>query len=100
MQYPVNLVVEGRACLVVGGGKVARRKVEGLVACGALVTVVAPSVSPEIVALGVTGHRRPYRSPEAGDYRLVITATDDPAVNRTVFEDGEAAGVWVNSADE
>jgi precorrin-2 dehydrogenase/sirohydrochlorin ferrochelatase len=99
-QYPVNLIVEGRACLVVGGGTVARRKVEGLLACGARVTVVAPTVSPDVEALPVTVHTRPYRSPEAGDYRLVIAATDDPAVNRTVFEDGEAAGVWVNSADE
>lgn len=100
MQYPVNLVVEGRRCLVVGGGRVAHRKVEGLLACGALVTVVAPAVSDEIAALPVSIERRAYRAPEAGDYRLVIAATDDPAVNRAVFEDGEAAGVWVNSADE
>ncbi|MHB8464393.1 MAG: precorrin-2 dehydrogenase/sirohydrochlorin ferrochelatase family protein [Acidimicrobiales bacterium] len=100
MQYPVNLVVEGRRCLVVGGGRVALRKVEGLVACGAEVTVVAPSISPEIAALPVVLETREYRSPEARDYRLVIAATDDPAVNRSVFADGEAGGVWVNSADE
>jgi siroheme synthase-like protein len=44
--------------------------------------------------------RRPYRTPEAGDYRLVVTATGVPAVDHQVFVDAEAAGVWVNSADD
>ncbi|HEV2758986.1 MAG TPA: NAD(P)-dependent oxidoreductase [Acidimicrobiales bacterium] len=45
MQYPVNLVLDGRRCLVVGGGHIALRKVEGLLACGAQVRVVAPRVA-------------------------------------------------------
>ena len=99
--YPVNLRVSGHRCLVVGGGRVALAKVQGLLECGALVTVVAPDVSDELAGLaGVTCERRPYRAGEAADYRLVITATDDPAVNRSVFLEGEAAGVWVNSADD
>jgi len=103
-QYPVNLIVEGRACLVVGGGPIALRKVEGLLACGADVTVVAPVLHPALEELATSGRlvaeRRPYRSPEAAGYRLVTAATDDPEVNRTVFDDGEAAGVWVNAADD
>jgi precorrin-2 dehydrogenase / sirohydrochlorin ferrochelatase len=103
-QYPVNLIVDGRPCLVVGGGGVARRKVEGLLACGALVTVVAPRLGDELEALAASStisvERRPYRPGEAGRYRLVVAATDDPAVNRSIFDDGEAAGVWVNAADE
>ena len=99
-QYPVNLIVAGRKCLVVGGGEVATRKVEGLVACGAAVHVVAPAVDAAIKALPVTWEEREYRRGEAGQYRLAFTATDDPAVNHAVFEDGEAAGVWVNSADD
>jgi siroheme synthase-like protein len=100
-QYPVNLIVAGHRCLVVGGGKVAVGKVAGLLAADAAVTVVAPEVVPELVGRdGVTVERRPYRSGEVAGYRLVITATDDPAVNRQVFLDGEAAGVWVNSADD
>jgi len=78
-QYPVNLTVEGRPCLVVGGGAVARRKVEGLLAAGAEVTVIAPEVDPDLVALPVAVERRPYRAGDASRFRLVIAATDDLA---------------------
>ena len=104
--YPVSLVVAGRRCLVVGGGAVAARKAQGLLDCGARVTVVAPDVVDELTAGGrgsdggLTVERRPYRTPEAGDYRLVVTATGVPAVDHQVFLDAEAAGVWVNSADD
>ena len=99
--YPVNLVLAGRRCLVVGGGRVAADKAAGLVECGAEVTVVAPSVDDRIRSLPrVAVEARPYRRGEVAGYRLAVTATDDPATNRAVFEDGEAAGVWVNSADD
>ncbi len=100
-QYPVNLVLTGRRCLVVGGGSIARRKIEGLRACQALVHVVAPEVADGIKAdAGVTWEERPYRSADVQGYRLVVTATDDPEVNAQVFRDADAAGVWVNSADD
>ena len=99
-QYPVNLAVQGRPCLVVGGGPVARRKAEGLLACGAAVTVVAPDVDEELAALPVTVERRSYRAGDASRYRLVIAATDDGAANAAVAADAEAAGVWVNAADD
>jgi precorrin-2 dehydrogenase/sirohydrochlorin ferrochelatase len=109
--YPASLVVSGRKCLVVGGGVVAVRKVEGLLSSGARVTVVAPKVTDTIrsweatppaggTAGGLTIEVRPYRSPEAADYRLVITATGRPEVDHAVFADADAAGVWVNSADD
>jgi precorrin-2 dehydrogenase / sirohydrochlorin ferrochelatase len=100
--YPVNLIVEDRPCLVVGGGSVAARKVEGLLACGANVHVVALAVGAEVRALAppVTFEARAYRRGEVAAYRLVIAATDSPDVNRAVFTDGEAAGVWVNGADD
>ena len=99
--YPVNLVVEGRPCLVVGGGPVAARKAEGLVACGARVHVVAENVGPEVRALaGVTWEERPYEGGEVAGYRLAVAATDSDVVNDAVFRDGEEIGVWVNSADD
>jgi siroheme synthase-like protein len=98
--YPVNLLVAGRPCLVVGGGRVAVQKVRGLLAAGATVTVVAPDIDEEIVTLGVRCERRPYRRPEAATYRLAVAATGDPEVNQQVYDDADAAGVWVNSADD
>jgi siroheme synthase-like protein len=99
--YPVGLVVDGRACLVVGGGPVAARKAAGLVACGARVTVVAPDLVDELPTLaGVHVEKRAYRPGDAAGYRLVIAATGDPAVDQMVFDDAEAAGVWVNAADD
>jgi siroheme synthase-like protein len=106
--YPVNLIVDGRRCLVVGGGPVAAHKVRGLVEAGARVTVVGPELDPEIVELtrgadaraAVVAEARPYRHGEAAGYRLVVAATGDPAVNQQVYDDAEAAGVWINSADD
>jgi precorrin-2 dehydrogenase/sirohydrochlorin ferrochelatase len=99
--YPVNLVVAGKPCLVVGGGRVAARKADELVRCRANVRVVAVDVSAEMRGLeGVEIDERPYRAGEVSGYALAIAATDDPAVNHAVFADGEAAGVWVNSADD
>jgi precorrin-2 dehydrogenase/sirohydrochlorin ferrochelatase len=98
--YPVGLVVEGRPCLVVGGGTVAARKVATLVACGARVTVVSPVVIDEIRVAGVAVEERPYRDGDVTGYRLVIAATDDPAVNARVFADAEEAGVWCNVVDD
>src|SRR5205823_4539916 len=100
-QYPVNLVLEGRRCLVVGGGAVAARKVAGLRDCHAEVHIIANTVGPEIRRIeGVTWEERPYRPGDLAGYRLAVAATDDPAVNRAVYEEGEEARVWVNSADD
>ena len=101
MQYPVNLVLDGRRCLVVGGGKVALRKVEGLLVCGGRVTVVAPRINPELRMLsGVMIEARPWRPDDLDGMWLVIAATDDPEVNRAVYDAGQRAGVWVNGADD
>jgi siroheme synthase-like protein len=99
--YPVSLNLTGRACLVVGAGPVAARKATGLLAAGGIVTVIAPEVGPAMAALGpLTLQRRPYQPGDAAAFRLVVTATGDPAVDAAVYADAEAAGVWVNSADD
>jgi precorrin-2 dehydrogenase len=74
--------------------------VRGLTDAGARVTVVAPEVVPEVAALADVVELRPYRAGEAAGYRFVIAATGDPQVNQQVYDDGESAGVWVNSADD
>jgi precorrin-2 dehydrogenase/sirohydrochlorin ferrochelatase len=98
--YPINLVVEGRRCVVVGGGTVAARKVEGLVAAGADVVVIAPEIGDPIRSLGVQLVERPYQRGDLDRAWLAIVATGDPEVNRTVHADGEAARVWINAADD
>jgi siroheme synthase-like protein len=82
---------------------VAARKARGLVECGATVTVVAPSLSTDMETLEPSLHaveRRPYRPGDVSDFRLVITATGIPAVDGAVYAEAEAAGVWVNGADD
>ena len=99
--YPVNLLLAGQPVLVVGGGPVAARKVESLLRAGARVTVVAPAAANAIAERSdVAWLGRRYQPPEAGSYRLVVTATNDPAVNARVAADCEAANVFVNSADD
>jgi len=101
--YPVSLNVSGRPCLVVGGGKVAARKARALLECGAIVTVIASSLSEDMEALAPTLHallERDYNEGDASPFRLVVTATGIPDVDGAVYADAEAAGVWTNSADD
>jgi len=110
--YPVGLVVAGHPCLVVGGGAIAERKISALLYCQAAVTVVAPEVCTALAILAAQSRPnanqsppldvqlRPYQPGEAAGYRLVITATGVRDVDRAVHDDAEAAGVWVNSADD
>lgn len=95
------LDLRGRRVLVVGAGLVAARKVERLVPTGAEVTVVAPTAVPAIAdRQDVRWLRRPYRQGEVAGYRLAFTCTGELKVDTQVFADGEASGVWVNSADD
>lgn len=98
--YPVMLDLTEVPVLVVGGGVVCTRKAEGLAAAGARITVVAPEVRPELAALATEVRRRRFEPADLTGHRLVMTATDDPAVNALVAELATAAGLWVNSADD
>lgn len=102
--YPVNLDIAGRPCLVAGGGAVAERKVAALLAAGAFVLVVSPTVTDGLAELArqrkIRHDARPYQTGDAAGFRLVLAATDDPAVNRQVAADAHFAGALVNVADE
>lgn len=99
-QFPINLDLRGRPCLLVGGGRIATRKGQQLAGCDADLTVVAPEVTPELEAIATRVLRRPYEAGDAAGYRLIITATGDPIVDQQIFDEAEAAGIWVNSADD
>ena len=98
--YPVYLDLRDVAVLVVGGGNIAARKIEGLLRAGAAVTVVAPWFAAETQTLPVNRIERRYAASDLDGVRLVITATDDPAVNAQVTRDATARNVWSNSADD
>ncbi|HZA90194.1 MAG TPA: bifunctional precorrin-2 dehydrogenase/sirohydrochlorin ferrochelatase [Solirubrobacterales bacterium] len=101
--YIACLLLEGRRCLVVGGGSVGLEKVEGLLACGARVTLVAPDAVPELAEYAAEGsirwERREYRSSDLDGCLLVVAATGDTEVNIEVHEDAERRPMLVNVVD-
>ena len=100
MQFPINLNLDGRRCLLIGGGRIATRKAEQLLACGADLTVLAPEVTSELRSLPVTVLERRYADGDLEGFRLVVTATADPVVDQQIFDEAERLGIWVNSADD
>jgi siroheme synthase-like protein len=101
--YIACLRLSGRRCLVVGGGDVGLEKVEGLLACDADVTLVAPAAHPELEALAregsITWFEREYQRDDLDGKLIVIAATDDTDVNIRVFDDAEARAMLVNVVD-
>ena len=85
---PVGLGVRGRNCLIIGGGSVGTRKALALARAGASVTVVSPTVSCELAerieADGLKWIRDSFREEHLGDAFLVVAATDDEGLNKTV----------------
>lgn len=100
MQFPVNLNLVGRPVLVVGGGRIAYRKVQQLLAAGGDVTVIAPQIIDEFSALPVTLVHREYEHGDAARFRLVITATGNTEVDQRIYDECEERGIWINSADD
>jgi len=102
--YPANFIVSGRRCVVFGAGRIAQRKIEGLLAAGADVEIVAPEAVDGVQALAAAGtvrwSARPFEPADLDDAWLAVAATSTPEVNHAVFEAGEARRVWVNAADD
>jgi siroheme synthase-like protein len=78
---------------------VALEKVEGLLDCGAEVTVVAPQIVPELALLDVTLLRRGYLREDLEGRFLVVAATSTTSVNRRVFRDAESRALLCNVVD-
>lgn len=103
--YPINLIgLERRRCVVVGGGAVAARKVAGLLEANAHVVVISPQIVPALeehrAAGRITLLRRTYRPGDLHGAFLVIAATNDPEVNRTVAQEAESLGCLVSVVTE
>ena len=102
--YPVMLDLAGRPCLVVGGGSVAERKMDGLLAADARVTVVSPSLTPALLTLAAEArlHWRPreYLAGDAAGFALVMVAASDASVSEAIAAECRTRGVWINCADD
>ena len=101
--YPVSLDLKGRFCIVVGGGKVAERKVRGLLACEAEVQVISPQLTPGLTELfrggRLTWQDRDYRSGDLEGGFLVIAATDNEQVQQQTYDEAEKRNILINVAD-
>jgi precorrin-2 dehydrogenase/sirohydrochlorin ferrochelatase len=102
--YMACLKLKGRRCVVVGGGEIGLEKVEGLLACAADVTLIAPEAVPALVEYAREGsigwERRAYAGPAdlEGTF-MAIASTDDTDVNIAVYEDAERRAMLVNVVD-
>jgi len=101
--YVACLILTGRPCVVVGGGEIGLEKVEGLLACGADVTLVAPRAVAELEELAAEGsirwERRDYRPADLDATFIAIAATDDTDVNIAVHAEAERREMLVNVVD-
>ena len=102
--YPVLLDLASRRCLVVGGGVIAERRIESLLAAAADVTVISPQVTLALAKLATEGRidveRRAYREGDLARFDLVLVATDRGEVNAAVAREAHERGVWINAADD
>jgi precorrin-2 dehydrogenase / sirohydrochlorin ferrochelatase len=91
LMYPISLKIEGKPCVVAGGGKIAYFKLASLIQAKAKVTVVSPIIIPEIEKLYEDRKIDFMRKEiEYGDYKdafLIVAATNDQAINRKIYED-------------
>jgi siroheme synthase-like protein len=101
--YPIFLDLQGRKCVVVGGGRVAERKTAGLLEAGALVTIVSPSFTAGIRRLDdaddVSLVSREFKGADLEEAVLVFAATDSASVNRMVYDAASDLKIPVNVAD-
>jgi siroheme synthase-like protein len=102
--YPASLNIHGKRCVVIGGGEVALRKARALLDCGAKVTVVSPTLHPDLAKLGEARRIRPihreFQPEDLADASIAIAATDVKEVNQRVADAGREQGVFVNVVDD
>ena len=103
--YPIALVnLDGARCVVVGGGRIAARKVAALREAGARPVVISPMLCESLRPLAQKGEieviERAYRSGDLKGTRLVIAATNDPATNKAVWREAKSLGCLVNVVDD
>jgi precorrin-2 dehydrogenase/sirohydrochlorin ferrochelatase len=102
--YPVFLDLNGRKCVVIGGGNVALRKVESLLENNAEVGVVSPEVCAELVQMAAAGkisvQRRVYQKGDLDGAFVVVAATNNNTVNSQIADEARELSVLLNVVDD
>lgn len=99
-ELPIMLKLDGRRCLIVGGGAVAIRRAKVLLAAGATIIIIAPQVDPQLEKMQVTMHIRPFEPSDLDGVFLVVTATNDTKLNAEVAALAAERGLLVNRPDD
>ncbi len=102
--YPIFLNIQGKKCVVAGGGKVALRKIKALLDHGANVTVISPRPHPDIAKMFKRKRihlvQRDYKAGDLKAAAVALACTDTKEINRKVADEARKAGVLVNVADD
>lgn len=96
--YPIFLDIEGKKCVVIGGGNVAKRKIKGLLRAKANVVVISPDLDNELKNR-VLWIGREYKDGDLEDAFIAIAATNNKEVNQMVYNEAEMKGILVNIVD-
>lgn len=101
--FPIFLKLKDQACLVVGAGEIAARKIELLARAGAKITVIAREISPTVSSLqashNLTLLQQSFSPVDLGKFRLVVSATDNGETNRLVAKTATEQNIPVNVVD-
>ncbi len=102
--YPINIALSGQSVVVIGGGRIARNKIRPLLACGAVVTVIAPELDKILECAARRGRlkyvRKKYQSGDLLHARLVIAATNEPEVQKKVAQEAKQRRILLNVVDQ
>lgn len=98
--FPFFVDISGAECLVVGGGRVALRKIQKLMIFGAKIRVVAPEICEEISQMQLEIYRRRFEPADLDNADFVISATDDGNASREIFELCRERRIPVNTVDD
>ncbi|MGG1635491.1 bifunctional precorrin-2 dehydrogenase/sirohydrochlorin ferrochelatase [Paenibacillus sp. FSL K6-3182] len=103
--YPIFMQLKGKRCVIIGGGSVAQRKLQGLLAAGAdEIWVISPSLTPQLVSLASDGEinwfQREYNDGDLASASLVFAATNDKRLNAEIAAAANRLGILVNAVDD
>ncbi|WP_196593660.1 precorrin-2 dehydrogenase/sirohydrochlorin ferrochelatase family protein [Pectinatus sottacetonis] len=101
--YPINLILDDKPCVVIGGGEVAYRKIKGLIEAKAKVTVISPRLHDKLARMNADGEftwiNREYRDGDIKNYILAVSATDDETINHKVANEAKKEKILINVVD-